>query len=121
MAAAKDKEDFKIKLFTLRDKWEELAPSFHDWFSTRRASQFIDSVIQSARDGTDIDELFCNNAIESLRSILKGEIGDENLNVLGVIQRIKIIILGKGTEETRTIYQTGLYRLLPECKHFQVK
>ena len=46
LASAEDKEDFKIKLFSLKDKWEELAPSFHDWFSTQRASQFIDSVIQ---------------------------------------------------------------------------
>ena len=46
LASAEDEEDFKIKLFSLKDKWEELAPSFHDWFSTQRASQFIDSVIQ---------------------------------------------------------------------------
>ena len=121
LASAEDEEDFKIKLFSLKDKWEELAPSFHDWFSTRRASQFIDSVIQSARDGTSIDGLFYNNAIESLHSILKGEIGDEKLNVLGVIQRIKIIIQRKRREEIRAIYQTGLYRLSPEYKHFQVK
>ena len=46
LTSAEDGEDFKIKLFSLKDKWEELAPSFHDWFSTQRASQFIDSVIQ---------------------------------------------------------------------------
>ena len=112
LASAKEEEDFKIKLSSLRDRWEELASSFHEWFSTRRASQFIDSVIQSATDGTSIDELFYNNKI--LGSILKGEIGDEKLNILGVIQRIKIIIQRKRTEETRTIYQTGMYRLSPE-------
>ena len=121
LASAEGKKDFKIKLFSLKDKCQELAPSFHDWFSTRRASQFIDSIIQSARDGTSIDGLFYNNAIESLHSILKGEIGDEKLNVLGVIQRIKIIIHNKRREEIRAIYQTGLYRLSPEYKYFQVK
>ena len=114
LASAKEEEDFKIKLSSLRDRWEELASSFHEWFSTRRASQFIDSVIQSATDGTSIDELFYNNTIESLGSISKGEIGDEKLNILGVIQRIKIIIQRKRTEETRTINQTGMYRLSPE-------
>ena len=121
LASAEDEEDFKIKLFSLKDKWEELAPSFHDWFSTRRASQFIDSVIQSARDGTSRDGLFYNNAIESLHSILKGEIVDEKLDVLGVIQRIKIITQRKRREEVPAIYQTGLYRLSPQYKHFQVK
>ena len=57
-APTEDEDNFKIKLFSLKDKWGELAPSFHDWFSTRRASQFIDSVIHSARDGTSIDGLF---------------------------------------------------------------
>ena len=65
LASAEDKEDFKVKLFSLNDKWKELAPSFHDW---------IDSVIQSAKDGTSIDGLFYTNAIESLHSILRGEI-----------------------------------------------
>ena len=78
MALAEDEEDFKIKLFSLKDKWEELAPSFHDWFSTRRASQFIDSVIQSARDGTSTDRLFYNNAIESPHSILKVKLEMKN-------------------------------------------
>ena len=112
LASAEDKEDFKIKLFSLKDEWKELASSFHDW---------IDSVIQSAKDGTSIDGLFYNNAIESLHSILRGEIGDEILNVLGVIQRVKIIIQRKCREEIGAIYQTGLYRLSPEYKHFQVK
>ena len=121
MASAEDKEGFKIKLFSLKDKWEELAPSFYDWFSTRRASQFIDSVIQSARDSTSRNGLFYNNAIESLHPILKGEIGDEKLNVLGVIQRIKIITQRKRREEVPAIYQIGLDKLSPEYKHFQVK
>ena len=56
-----------------------------------------------------------------MHSILKGEIGDEKLNVFGVIQRIKIIIQRKRREEIRAIHQTGLYRLSPEYKHFQVK
>ena len=30
LASAEDEEDFKIKLFSLKNKWEELAPSFHD-------------------------------------------------------------------------------------------
>ena len=111
LASAEDKEDFKVKLFSLKDKWKELAPSFHDW---------IDSVIQSAKDGTSIDGLFYNNAIESLHFILRGEIGAEKLNVLGVIQRIKIIIQRKRREEIGAIYQIGLYRLSPESKHFQV-
>ena len=83
MASAEDKGDFKVKLFSLKDKWKELAPSFHDW---------IDSVIQSAKDGTSTDGLFYNNAVESLHFILRGEIGAEKLNVLGVIQWIMIII-----------------------------
>ena len=111
LASAEDKEDFKVKLFSLKDKWKELAPSFHDW---------IDSVIQSAKDGTSIDGLFYNNPIESLHFILRGEIGAEKLNLLGVIQRIKIIIQRKRREEIGAIYQIGLYRLSPGSKHFQV-
>lgn len=58
LASAEDEEDFKAKLESLRDNWDDLAPTFYDWFSRTRAKQFIESVIDSAREGAGIDDLF---------------------------------------------------------------
>ena len=38
----------------LREKWEDLSSSFRDWLPRLRAKQFIDSVIESAREGSRV-------------------------------------------------------------------
>lgn len=85
LASAEDEENFKTKLESLRDNWDDLAPSFYDWFSRTRAKQFIESVIDSAREGAGIDDLFYNNAIESLHSLWKVECGNKKLSIVDII------------------------------------
>lgn len=82
LASADDEDDFTAKLMSLKEDWEELAPTFHDWFCRHRAQQFIESVIESARIDSDIDGLFYNNAIESLHAVLKQELQEKKLPIV---------------------------------------
>ena len=104
----------------MQEKWEDFAPGFHDWFSRTQATQFLDSVIESARDGTGIDGLFYNNGIESLHSILKEEVEGKRVSLPELLSSVKTVINRQQTEEIRAMYQAGKYRLAKEYKHFQV-
>lgn len=120
LASAEDEDDFKAKLDSLKENWEDLAPTFHDWFSRNRGKQFIESVIESAREGSGLDGLFYNNAIESLHSILKMETGNKKLGIIELISKVKVIIQRQRTEEVRAVYQSGKYRLANDYNQFQV-
>ncbi|XP_057298383.1 uncharacterized protein LOC130629260 [Hydractinia symbiolongicarpus] len=120
LASAEDEDDFKAKLDSLKENWEDLAPTFHDWFSRNRGKQFIESVIESAREGSGLDGLFYNNAIESLHSILKMETGNKKLGIIELISKVKVIIQRQRTEEVRAVYQSGKYILANDYNQFQV-
>jgi len=119
LASAEDADDFKAKLLSLEESWNNLAPGFHDWFSTHRANQFIECVIQSDRNESGVADLFYNNAIESLHSTLKKKI-TKKLKLVEAVAMIEELVSNQKTEEVRAIYQTGEYRLSEEYKHFEV-
>ena len=121
LASAEDEVDFKIKVTSLEDKWEQLAPGFYDWFSTRRAKDFIEHVICSAREGSGIEDLFYNNAIESMHAVLKRETSGKKLSVVDAIATIKRFIEKQESGEVRALYQTGKFRLSGDYKQFQVR
>ena len=49
-----DPDDFKVKLESLKDCLDVLCPDFYNWFL--RKQLFMKSIIQSAREATDINE-----------------------------------------------------------------
>ena len=57
LAEAFDEDDFNAKLASLKSRWESLCPGFFNWFVTHRKKEFVESVIVSARDGTNVDGL----------------------------------------------------------------
>ena len=121
LASAIDQCDFEVKLNSLHEKWEELAPGFYDWFYTRRAELFINNVICSAREEAGFIDLFYNNAIESLHSVLKVETSGRKLPLVDLITALKRVIHMQETEEVRALYQSGKYRLSKGYRQFQVK
>ena len=66
LAEAFDNDDLTVKLQSLELKWEGLCPGFYEWFMKKRKAKFVESVIQSAREGTDTVGLYYQNDIESL-------------------------------------------------------
>ena len=70
-AEATDKSDFDIKLFSLKEKWESLCPGLHDWLKRKRIDDSVDSVIQSAREGTDVKGLYFQSDVESMHFLEK--------------------------------------------------
>ena len=71
LSEAINKDDFDIKLLSLQEKWDALCPGFFSWFQKRRSSLFVESVIQSARDNTDVQGLYYQNDVESMHYVEK--------------------------------------------------
>ena len=71
LAEAANDEDFLGKLNSLDRRWESLFPGLFQWFCDNRVDQFLDSVICSAREGTEIAGLYYQNDIESMYFVRK--------------------------------------------------
>ena len=54
IADATASDDFHARLFSLEPRWEKPCPGFCNWFLTHRKKEFFQSVIQSAREGTNV-------------------------------------------------------------------
>ena len=104
LASSLDKDDFEAKLSSLKEIWDSLTDGFHNWFSRNRASKFIEYVIESARESSGIEDLFYNNAIESLHCSLKSKISGKK-NVIELIQFIETPTIGRRARyhEIRTL------------------
>ena len=63
------KEDFEVKLASLQEKWNWLCPEFFGWFKKKRSYFFVESVIQSAREGSGVRGLYYQNDVESLHHV----------------------------------------------------
>ena len=71
IADATDSDDFHAKLLSREPRWDKICPRFYNWFLTHRKKEFLQSVIQSAREGTNVVGLFYRNDIESVHAIGK--------------------------------------------------
>ena len=87
-----DIDDFRIKLESLKSVWDNLCPGFHKWFSKNRASFFEQSVIESARTGTEVQGVYYNNSIESQHFREKMEQSYKKGTVADVISTLKKLV-----------------------------
>jgi len=106
LASSEDPDDFRVKLLSLEESWEDLAPGFYNWFSRHRGNQFCDSVIESALETSGITDLFYNNAIESLHSVLKAKIS-KKLSLLEVVTYIEEWWLSKDWRKLEVCTKLG--------------
>ena len=58
-------------LESLQSRWEVLCPRFLAWFDIKRKSLFLEPVIQSSRENSDIAGLYYQNDIESQHAAAK--------------------------------------------------
>lgn len=65
IAEATDAEDFTAKLEYFNLRWEVLCPEFFAWFNVKRKPLFLESVIQSSWEKSDINGWYYQNDTES--------------------------------------------------------
>ena len=71
LAESENENDFLTKLNSLERKCKSLCPGFFEWFLLKRKQKFIESVIVSTRDGTNLDGLYYQNDIECIHFVAK--------------------------------------------------
>lgn len=121
IAEASDAEDFKARLASLQSRWDILCPGFYTWFLIQRKSLFLESVIQSSRENTNISGLYYQNDIESKHAAEKRNQNFKKESILAAVSNIQTLIKREETDEVRAIYGAGNYVLSNEYKIFKVQ
>ena len=112
LAESSDEAEFCGKLDSLQQKCESRCKGFFDWFCGNRKQKFINSVICSARDGSNVNGLFYQNDIESQHFVEKVQQNFEKKSVQTTIKNFQTLIQRQDDEEIRAIYGAGSYRYL---------
>ena len=120
LADAFNKEDFEVKLASLQEKWNSFCPEFFGWFKKKRSDFFVESVIQSAREGSDVHGLYYQNDVESLHHVEKMNQNFEKKTVKEAIGNIQKLSDRQDSEQVRAIYGAGNYVLSAAYKQFFV-
>ena len=98
--------------FSLEPRWQKPCPGFYSWFLTHCKKKFLQSVVQSAREGINVVGLVYQNDIESVHAIEK-----RIQCFLEVVNTIKILIERKENEEVLALYSGGRCVLSLEFKN----
>ena len=114
LAEAFDEMDLSNKLSSLEARWNSLCPGFYNWFKQKRQTLFASTVVQSAREGTDVCGLFYQNDIESQHFVVK------KLAVVDVIVSLEQMVNRQDQEEVRALYGGGSYEISKEYTRFLV-
>ena len=120
LAEANNEEDFLTKLRFLEKRWESVCPGFFKWFCDHRTNKFLDSVICSARVGTEISGLYYQNDVEAQHFVEKKHQNFRKEDVLEVIKSFQSLINDQETDEVRALYGAGRYELAQSYKRFMV-
>ena len=120
LCESSDVDEFDAKVASLKGRWDSLCAGFHDWFIKKRRQLFIDSVIQSSRENTNVRGLYYTNDIESLHAVEKCIQGYQKKDVITVVQNLRKLSERQELDEIRALYGTGNYKLAVPYKGFFV-
>ena len=96
---------------SVKSVWDNLCPGFHKWFSKKRAYLFVQSVIETARTGAEVQRVYYNNLIESTHFREKMEQSYKKGIVADVISTLKKLVDRHEDDKVRAIYGSGPYCL----------
>ena len=116
LADSVDSDDFSAKLLSLQPRWKKLCPGFYAWFTGQRKSQFISSVIQSARAGTSVSGLYYQNDIESQHARQKRIQNFKLGSVVEAVNTISALMEQEENEEVLALYSPDKYVLASSYK-----
>ena len=111
LADAEDSDDFNTKLLSLKPRWDKLCPGFYNWFLVHRKKEFIESVIKSAREGTNVSGLYYQNDVESKHAQQKRLQCYQKKSVIDAVNTIKTLINRESNQEMLSIYGGDKYVL----------
>ena len=111
LAKAANDKDFFGKLNSLDGRWESLCTEFFQWFCDNRVGKFLESVIYSAREGTEVAILYYQNGIESTHFVRKKKQQFRKENVIEVIKNVSTLVQQSQKEEIRALYGTCCFEL----------
>jgi len=122
LADADDPQDFDVKLASLKDVWERVAPGFHQWFAKHRSEQFKTCLVQSAREELGLDGRFYTNGLELKHKLQKKRLRESEVprEVAKVTATLEDWTNEFYAEEERALRGLGKYRLAPGYDHFKV-
>ena len=98
-------------------RWESLCPWFFRWFCGNSVDKFLESVICSAREGTEVAGLYYQNDIESTHFAGKKKQQFRKENVIDVIRNISTMIQQSQMKEIRALLWGGRYELATKRSH----
>ena len=119
LAEATNEDELNSKLATLKNKWDKAVPGFYNWFVTHRKKDFAESVIKSAREGTQLDGLYYQNDVESLHAIEKRIQGFKKQDVLGAVRTGEELIRQEENDEVLALYGNSNCVLAPMYKSWK--
>ena len=118
---AKNEEDFNQKLCNIQQKWEHVAPGFHQWFQREQADTFKTSMIESVRRAAQIDEEFTMNPSESINEQLKAWVERERSSMTEFNNKFEALRAAQEAEAEKAIYGCGEYEIANNFKHLEVQ
>ena len=111
LADAEDVDEFNAKLMSLKPRWDKLCTGFYNWFVSNRKKEFEQSVIKSARDGTNVRGLYYQNDIESKHAEQKRMQCFKKGTTIDVVNTMKELIKREDQQEVLALYGGDKYVL----------
>ena len=102
-----DFEDFSMKIESLKCQWEALSPGFRAWLLSKRRTIFIDWVVQSLRQSTDIEGLYYQTDIESKYAAEKRNQHFRKEIIEIAVSNLHALVKREENDEIRAIYGVG--------------
>ena len=116
IADATDSDEFNARLMSLQPRWGKLCPGFFQWFITNRKQDFLNSVIKSAREGTNVGGLYYQNDVESQHATEKIIQLRRKGSVLDAVGTFKTLSERQEIDEEMALYGSGNYVLSRQYK-----
>ena len=124
LADSMDPDDFQAKLASLKEQWEEIAPSFYIWFKRYQEETFTSCLVMSARTAYGVTSRYYNNGLENIHKNQKKKINElsKQASDLEEVNKVldKWINENYNQEITLAIRGLGKYRLSPAYQHLSV-
>ena len=122
LADAEDALDFQVKLCSLKEPWEEIAPGFYDYFVKNHSKNFLDCLALSARKELGIEGRYYSNGLELKHKLQKKKLREAEIPK--EVTRVSETLLAWANdnyylEATKALRGFGKYRLAKEYRDFE--
>jgi len=115
--------DFLTKLTSLSDKWDAIAPGFHEWFMKTESEVFKNNMIAPVREKAQLGSpppKYTTNANESKNFVVKDWLEFKKNTMPDFITGYRGYIERCLQEAERSIYGAGEYLLSEEYRYLEV-